>query len=243
MKTKHLFLLATLALTLFSCEPPYEEFFVDFSYNVSKQTVKFQGEHSYGVESYTWDFGDGTVVNDVNGKTQVHKYNKTGAYKVVLVVVWKDERNLTQSKRCEKIIEITEEEEKNIYIYGFEIGETAQNMHDMYYRFELSETETQGNTSEINIVTNYTDSIVKLGETYTMMFNEPYVIKVKTDYYIDLALRVYCAYDTITQGTKVLDEVIPGVVLREIEEEIESCYVIEKDNNTKVAILWTTKKQ
>ena len=72
MKTKHLFLLATLALTLFSCEYPYEtqwdDCIVDFSYSINERTITVKSECvcPWEFENYAWDFGDGKVVNEVD---------------------------------------------------------------------------------------------------------------------------------------------------------------------------------
>ena len=113
MKTKHLFLLATLALVLFSCEYPYEtqvdDCVVDFSYEVNGRTITVNskcvcpGEF----ENYAWDFGDGDVINEpiVSG-TQKHTYDKAGEYKVSLHIAWRDPKNMIWSKSTYKMIKI-----------------------------------------------------------------------------------------------------------------------------------------
>lgn len=113
MRTKHLFLLATLALVLFSCEYPYEtqvdDCIVDFAYEVNGRTITVTskcvcpGEF----ENYAWDFGDGEVINEpiVSG-TQKHTYEKAGEYKVSLHIAWRDPKNTIWSKGAYKMIKI-----------------------------------------------------------------------------------------------------------------------------------------
>lgn len=115
MKTKHLFLLATLALTLFACEYPYpyetqwEDCIVDFSYEVNGRTITVKSECvcPWEFENYAWDFGDGDVINEpIVSETQKHTYEKAGEYKVSLHIAWKDPKNMIWSKGAYKMIKI-----------------------------------------------------------------------------------------------------------------------------------------
>lgn len=118
MKTKHLFLLSVLALTLFSCEYPYEtemqDFNIDFSYNITEKTVVFHGEYEKVAQdqmiiNYAWDFGDGTIINEPGTNiTQTHIYKDPGVYDVTFAVVWKNPKNITWAKQCTKTITISE---------------------------------------------------------------------------------------------------------------------------------------
>lgn len=98
MKTKHLFLLATLALTLFSCENNESYCNADFQYIVSGRTVTFSCNSEYhngSIDNYAWDFGDGTILNDVGTSgTQTHAYNKPGDYVVTMWIVFRDAKNI-----------------------------------------------------------------------------------------------------------------------------------------------------
>ena len=87
--------------------PPVAIFTVNHVYSFVNQELQFYNE-SYGSHSlsYEWDFGDGTTSTDIN---PIHKYEKTGNYKVCLTAI--DTVNNLTSTYCISIpiVEIPDE--------------------------------------------------------------------------------------------------------------------------------------
>ena len=73
-------------------DPPEPELEADFSYSANGLTVNFTSTSTGTIQSYLWQFGDGTQSSQAN---PTHTYAEAGTYRVILLVRDSDGSNAT----------------------------------------------------------------------------------------------------------------------------------------------------
>ncbi len=225
MKNK-IILMALVAIVLTGCKEQNtpsnnggKDAFVDFTYQQTGPLLFSFTNTSNGIDSYKWDFGDGTWAY---GKDAMHQYESIGTYTVTLTGT---SGNLKYD--CRKKITV---KKPSIYIAGYTLYKIPY--ENKYYKVVCKDDDLF--TTNWGFTTNYTPLLDNSDIPYSERRSSPLLMNMLDgdNYY---TIYVYYATNTSTANdTQCLKQKLTKTAIYQYKDE----HILTSDNGqTQIGIM------